>query len=260
MNTLIFDGRSRAKELEITLQEKAKGLSRRPKLVSILIGENKGSELYLSLKQKAAERLDLLLTIKKISAEESVEQLVERIRTLNEDDTVTGIMIQLPFPARFSEKEKQEIISSIKDEKDVDGMKETSMYITPVVLSVLNALGASGNQGRNIAVVGAKGFVGQKLSECLKGYNLIEIDTDSDFKKLQDADVIISASGKIGIIKKEQVKEGVICIDVGAPDAEFDKGVKEKARFFTPVPGGIGPLTISYLMYNLIEAGVANNS
>lgn len=267
---IIFNGKEFAQEKEEKLKKeilvlKKKGIT--PKLVSLIVGDDKASKLFLSLKKKAAEGIGAKIKVRKLHSSAKVSKIINLIDNLNNDDSVRGIMIQLPLPKNFSGREKEKIISSIDLSKDVDGMRDDSPYLAPSVKAVLKALKEASRSdmvlNSNVVVVGTKGFVGKKLIKVLNemDYKVIGVDLETKDlgKKTKDADILISATGNMGLIKADMVKKGAIVIDLGAPkgDVDFDQ-VAKKASFITPVPGGIGPMTISYLLENLIEAAKIN--
>ena len=272
---ILFDGKADAEKVNKDTRYKVQQLKKGrviPKLVSILVGDDPGSVLYLNLKRKSAEEVGVVLEIMKFQGSESVNQLIGEINKLNEDKSVNSIMIQLPLPTNFSKLDRDEIINSIAPEKDVDGLRDDSPFTAPVVRAVLAAL----NQGLvqytkynilntklHIVVVGAKGFEGRKIEKELRILNIelwderLEITgldrKSADFyEKIKSADVIISATGNPGIIKADMVKDNVILIDVGAPKGDIERAAYEKASFVSADRGGIGPVTISYLMENLV--------
>ncbi|MEJ2441505.1 MAG: bifunctional 5,10-methylenetetrahydrofolate dehydrogenase/5,10-methenyltetrahydrofolate cyclohydrolase [Patescibacteria group bacterium] len=265
METHIFKGKKFASLKENKLKEKTNDLKEKgiiPKLISIQIGENKGSSLYLSLKQKAAERIGAILEIKKFSEEDKVEEVINFIKELNKDKKIHGIMVQLPISKKLSERQ-DEIINTISPEKDIDGMSVGGPFLTPTVKAVMLAmedasktLNLSGDE--KVVVLGSKGFVGSRIIKALKksNYSVEGMDIESKDKgKIREADIVVSAIGQPGFIRRDMVKEGVIVIDVGAPKGDVDfEEVSKKASYITPVPGGIGPVTIACLMENLIEA------
>ncbi len=252
----IFDGRQLAIAKEAKLKEevsllKQKGIT--PKLVSIVVGDDPASKLYVSLKKKAAEKVGARLEIKKFQASISVDQLIKLIKDLNNDESVHGVMAQLPLPSNFSKKDRDQIINSILAKKDVDGMGGDSPFLTPVVKAVIEVIRQANKYlptGRetNVSVVGARGFIGKKIVKVLKemGYRIK--------KETLQADILISATGEPELIKKDMVKEGAVVIDVGAPIGDVDKEVHQKASFITPVPGGVGPMTIAGLLANTLRS------
>ena len=201
------------------------------------------------LKKEAAQRVGI---------EFGVRNSIDDIKELNEDEKVYGIMIQMPLPEKIR-SEKFGIINSIDPQKDIDGLGEDSPFLHPTSRAILEVIEeASRDTNLTCVVVGATGMVGRPLVVELKrrGYKVIECNTKTlDLKaETLKGDILISATGKTGIIKSDMVKNGAIVIDVGYPEGDVEKKAKEKASFATPVPGGIGPVTISCLLENLVEA------
>ena len=199
-----------------------------------------------------------------MDAEEIAVRVHEIINTLNSDDNVHGIMIQLPFSTHISSQTKNALIHSIASSKDVDGMTNNSSFPTPVVHAIVDALAEAGKvinplKNRSLKIVGAEGFVGKRLLHTLqkKDWEDIEgldIETKNLTGKTREADVLISVTGVPEIITADMVKEGSVLIDVGAPRGDISKDAYAKASFVSPVPGGVGPVTISSLLENLINA------
>ena len=292
--TVYFDGKKFAVEKEEELKIKVAELKKRgitPKLTSIIVGDDQGSVLYQNLKKKAAERVGAILEIKKLRNEVSKNEIIEVICGINADKKVNGIMVQLPLPKSFSKQDKEIIINAIDKNKDVDGLRIDSPFLHPTSKAVLEVLDYALDIVRlpckvppyKVCVVGATGMVGGPLTkelrimnnelrdksihnrrpgECKRPRNLqFEIlEADSKTQNLSEftrsADVLISCAGVSEIIKKDMVKDGVILIDVGAPVGDVEKNAYEKASFVSPVPGGIGPVTICCLMENLISVFV----
>lgn len=272
MQAIVFDGRAFAKEKEKDLRFKiadrvtAFRLRKRgiiPKLASILVGDNAASELYLNLKKKAAERIGSVVEIHNFSENVKPGEVMSLIKKLNLDNSTHGIMIQLPLP-RSLFLEAKRLIDAIDPEKDVDGMRDDSPFVAPVVKAVIEIVRQSElrfkiDDLRKIVVVGSEGFVGRKLIKELrvngfrvKGY---DIETSNLKHHTVNADILISATGIPDLIRGEMVKDGAVVIDVGSPkgDVNFAE-VSQKASFITPVPGGVGPVTISCLLENLFSA------
>lgn len=251
METLIFNGKAFAQKIEAELKQK--GVS--AKLVSILVGASPASVLFLSLKQKAAERVGAVLEIKKFEVNTLQEEIIHFIEALNSDNSVKGIMIQLPLPGGF---DREQIISSISPEKDIDGMRDDSHFTAPVVMAIWAAITDSKIELKEATIVGANGFVGKKLTAFLikKGYAVHGIDIGSPdlTEKIKQANLLISATGSAGLIKGPMIKNGAVVIDVGSPKGDVERASVERvASFLSPVPGGVGPLTIAYLMANLLQ-------
>lgn len=249
--TIIFDGREYASEKEKSLGIRVLGLKSRgvyPKLASIIIGDDPASVLYVNLKKKAAERIGAELDIYKFREKTSRGEVIALINTLNDDKNVSGIMVQLPLPEKI-QMLKMQIINSIDPQKDVDGLRGNSLYLHPTAKAVMQAIEKSKTNLKNVYIFGEKGMVGSSLVKELKKQNY-KFAFDS-----RDADILISATGHPGLVTADMVKSGAVVIDVGSPIGDVDfESVSKKAGFITPVPGGIGPVTISCLLENLISA------
>ncbi len=261
---VLFDGKSFASKKEKEVKKKIERLRELgvvPKLASILIGDNPASKLYVGLKKKAAERVGAELDIYFLPEKTKVGEIMQLIDSLNTDETVNGIMIQLPLPKVF-EANKEEIVERIDSNKDVDGLKKESLFVHPTSKAVIQILEFAKDEVevsvKKVCVVGSTGMVGAPLVKELKrlGFDVLECDTNTpDIKqKTLEADALISATGVPGLITQDMIKGGAIVIDVGSPkgDVDFDK-IKEVASFVTPVPGGVGPITITSLLENLIS-------
>lgn len=265
MKTIIFDGKAFARKREDELYHAVAKLPKRPTMATIIVGDDPASKLYVRLKKEAAERVGVQMDIYEYPDNISKEALVTNINHLNADKTLHGIMIQLPLPDHMKE-ETDHIVHHISREKDVDGMREDSPFMPATVRAVISILDQAKKHieiapDAYIVVVGAKGEVGSKLVEVLSrsDYEVGGLDKDTDeesfIKETLSARVIISATGSEAIIRGEHVREGTIVIDVGSPkgDVIFDE-VKHKAGFITPVPGGVGPVTVVSLLENLVGA------
>lgn len=260
----IFDGRLFAAEKEVSLGLKVLGLKARgvyPKLASILVGNNPASELYVNLKKKAAERIGAEVDIYFISEKTKLDEIILLIDTLNTDEDVHGIMVQLPLPKPISQF-KDQIIEAIDPKKDVDGLRSNSQFLHPTSKAVVDILKFAEKglevSPKTVCVVGATGMVGTPLVKELRieGYEVVECDSKTaDLKeKTLKGEVLISTTGIPDLINKDMVKKDAIVIDVGSPKGDVEEGVEKKASFMTPVPGGVGPVTISALLENLISA------
>lgn len=257
--TTIFNGKIFAAEKEVVLKEQVVNLKNSgivPRLISILVGDDEGSKIYLNLKKKAAERVGADLEIINLSSDASIKTVKETIEKYNQDNSVNGIMIQLPLPDNLKVNQ-YEIINIINPTKDVDGMREDSQFTTPVVKAVMEIINQSpAKSGSHVLVVGAKGFVGRKLMAELQanGFSVQGLDIDSNLDDMQNIkyDILISVTGQANLIKPDMIRSGSILIDVGSPHGDIAKEAYEKASFVSPVPGGVGPVTIACLMENLM--------
>lgn len=282
----LFNGKDKALERLVELEKKVRELKNKgitPKLVSIMAGEDPGSQLYLSLKKKAAESVGVDFEVIRFRSNATMVRIMAAINKLNGDKSVQGVMIQLPLPGNLrlptSLKLRRtgktgNLINVIDQEKDVDGMRDDSPFIAPVVKAVVCAIKEAGNymapfdklrvnlslkaKPCKVVVVGATGFVGLKIVKVLEemDYDVAGLNSKAKNLKLEikRADVLISATGSENIIKAGMVKLGSILIDVGSPRGDIEKKAYDKASFVSPVPGGIGPLTIYYLIENLVKA------
>ena len=176
-----------------------------------------------------------------------IQNIESRILNLEWGD---GALIQLPV-------EDMSILKQIPIEKDVDGLNEESGFLPAAVVAVERILESRilnlESSKMRIAVVGARGFIGKRLESRIKSqeWDVTGLDKGDDLDRLVDFDVVISATGVAGLIKKEMVKTGMVAIDLGFPKGDFASDVAGKAGFFTPVPGGVGPVTIACLYENL---------
>ena len=258
----IYKGKKRAKEKLQDLSVLAKSLikkGKKPRLVSFVIGDNKEGLIYSAMKKNAAMKIGAVFEVECLQEDAGKTKIIREIKNFNNDDKVDGIMVQLPLPESYSVKEKHEIINSIAKHKDVDGMREDSFFTAPVVKAVMIVLSDSAVGKESLCVVvGGGGFVGKKIIKELKktGFGIVSVNTKTKNikKKTKKADVLISATGRAGLIEKDMVKKGAVVIDLGYPEPDVSKGVYKKASFITPVPEGIGPLTIACLLENCIIA------
>ena len=261
--TTIFAGKDFARELEQKTHIKVKRLVEkgvRPKLVSILVGDDPGSVLYTNLKKQAAQRVGIDFETVRYPAEVPISRLSGKIKELNGDDKVHGIMVQLPLPGKLKSVTEY-LVNQIAPKKDVDGLTNDSPYISATVKAILEILDQSpiaNYLSPKICVVGASGAVGNPLVKELKKRYSDLVGCNSKTRDLgavtKTADVLISAAGVPGLVKADMVKDGAIVIDVGSPKGDVDPVVLTKASFVTPVPGGVGPVTISCLLENLVSA------
>ncbi|MFC1649823.1 tetrahydrofolate dehydrogenase/cyclohydrolase catalytic domain-containing protein [Patescibacteria group bacterium] len=256
---IIFDGKTKAHQIESTLRGRSSGKQSKV-LRSIVVGDQAGAMKYQHMKKAAAERVGASLVIDHFDDDSDFETIKTKILELNTDSQVDGIMIQLPLP-KILKNHTDALIKLIEPQKDVDGMRSDSPYTAPVVKAITIALRKaekSLNQNlkdKKTLVVGSSGFVGKKLVKHLaeNKYAVVGVDDASHIDPYtKTADVIISITGVPDLIGPDQIQEGVILIDVGAPNGDIEKKAYERASYVSPVPGGIGPVTIACLLENLI--------
>lgn len=267
---MILDGKKLAQEKEKRLIRKIADFKAKtgitPKLVSIVVGHNPASRLYLRFKEQSAQKVGI--EFEKIEFPESAkaEEIIRTIQEKNHDERVHGIMIQLPLPDNL----KIEILGSIDPKKDVDCLTSENFnlltsgnprFLPATVKAVLEVIRETGYEirGAHIVVVGVSNIVGKPLAIMLSNMGAIVTTCRSKTTNLgehtQKADLLISATGVPNLIKGNMVKKGAVVIDVGSPRGDVDyKKVKKVASFITPVPGGVGPVTVVCLMENVFTA------
>lgn len=272
MMNKIINGKEIREALKQELQDKINKISESLKLVVIQVGDDPASNIYIKNKKKLCEELGILCEHKKF-LEITEQDLIQEIDNLNNDKTVTGILVQLPLPPEIDETK---IIEKISPLKDVDGLTSQNMgklFTGNKALVPCTALGIIKMleylnidlQGLNVTVVGRSKLVGLPLIALLLNKNCTVTVCHSKTKNLQEktkkADVLIVAVGQKELITKDYVKDDAIVIDVGINryqnklygDCNFNE-LLPKCKYITPVPGGVGPLTVTMLINNIIEA------
>lgn len=253
---------------------KKKGIH--PKLTVILIGDHPASRSYVLGKQKAAEYIGMDSELLQFSSETTEDELLSLIDELNQDDSVNGILVQLPLPTHINE---QRVIEAISPIKDVDGFhpinigkmmtnQETFLPCTPYGILTMLQMNKIDIEGKHAVVIGRSNIVGKPVGQLLLNENATVTYCHSrttNMKELvQAADIVIVAVGRANMIDASYIKEGAVVIDVGinrledgtlTGDVDFDS-VKEKAGYLTPVPKGVGPMTITMLLKNTIKAAL----
>jgi len=266
----ILWGKKLAQEIRKKLAEDVKGLAEKPGLAVLLVGEDEGSKIYVANKEKSANEVGFHSIVKRLPATATEAEVLGIIDAWNADATVHGILVQLPLPQQLNERK---ILQSIRPEKDVDGFHyenigrlqakvEGTIPCTPLgVMVMLQELGLK-LTGKNAVVLGRSNIVGKPMAQLLMDYGQATVTichskTHNIDSFIKDADIIVSAMGVRNILNNEHVKPGAIIIDVGMHRAETGvcgdldyKRLKDKALYITPVPGGVGPMTIAMLMYN----------
>ncbi|HDD4238182.1 TPA: bifunctional methylenetetrahydrofolate dehydrogenase/methenyltetrahydrofolate cyclohydrolase FolD [Staphylococcus aureus] len=273
----ILDGKQIAKDYRQGLQDQVEALKEKgftPKLSVILVGNDGASQSYVRSKKKAAEKIGMISEIVHLEETATEEEVLNELNRLNNDDSVSGILVQVPLPKQVSE---QKILEAINPDKDADGFhpinigklyidEQTFVPCTPLGIMEILKHADIDLEGKNAVVIGRSHIVGQPVSKLLLQKNASVTILHSRSKDmasyLKDADVIVSAVGKPGLVTKDVVKEGAVIIDVGNTpdengklkgDVDYD-AVKEIAGAITPVPGGVGPLTITMVLNNTLLA------
>ncbi len=273
----ILDGKKLAYSIKENLKEEIENLKKRgitPSLSVILVGENKASHKYVSFKEKACKELGIESSVFKFPENTTEEELLGLIYNLNKDKRVNGILVQLPLPKHIDQKK---VLQSIDPLKDVDGftpyclgrlLTDNPLFIPCTPKGVIKMLDAYrvNIEGMHAVMVGRSVIVGKPLSLLLLRKNATVTICHSKTENLghitSKADILCVAIGKERFIKSSMIKEGAVIIDIGINvasngkvigDVDFDE-VSKKARWITPVPGGVGPMTIAMLMENTLQA------
>jgi len=274
----IIDGNKIAQEIRNEVRLKTRELRQQtgiiPGLAVILVGDDPASQVYVGRKARACAEVGFLSREYKLPAETEEKKLLKIIKKLNKDDQIHGILVQLPLPGHIS---TENIIAAIDPDKDVDGfhpynvgglMTGTPLFVPCTPRGIMELIARSGIdlKGKEAVVVGRSNIVGKPMAMLLLAQNATVTMCHSRTKDLPSvtrrADVLIAAIGKPRMITADMVKEGAVVIDVGvnrlesgklAGDVAFDE-VAPKTSAITPVPGGVGPMTIAMLMKNTLDA------
>ncbi len=277
MNNII-DGVAASLELKKNIKKKIEKCGLTPSLAVIMVGDNKASEIYVRNKKKACEMVGIKFT--KIDLPETIseELVINEIKRLNEDVSVNGILVQLPLPNGFDEGK---IINEISPLKDVDGLtyqnvgnlvleNECLVSCTPAGVMELLRMYNVPLKGKDVCIVGRSNLVGKPLIQLLLQNDATVSICHSKSVNIKDytkrADVLIVAAGHPNLITKDMVKDKAVVIDVGinkendslCGDVDF-KEVSKKASLITPVPGGVGPMTVASLLKNVVKAYEVQN-
>ncbi|NTU69587.1 bifunctional 5,10-methylenetetrahydrofolate dehydrogenase/5,10-methenyltetrahydrofolate cyclohydrolase [bacterium] len=271
---IILDGKKLSKQIEATDKKRAHILIEKnivPTLAIILVGEDKASKIYIQKKISAGLRVGVKVNLYHYKEDTKTEEVLAKINDLNIDKSTHGIIVQLPLPEQI---DKQEILEQISPEKDVDGVhplnwgrlaykKHDFIPCTPAaIMEILKEYNIS-IKGKEVLIIGKSEIVGKPLAILLMNEEATLTIAHKGTKDLvahtKNADIIISATGVPGLINSEMIKEGVVLVDVGiirigskvVGDIDFESASK-KAAAITPVPGGIGPVTVSMLLRNVI--------
>ena len=282
----LLDGKKTAALVQEAIAEEVRQIvtkgHRPPHLVAILVGNNGASMTYVNNKVTACERVGFASSVVNLPEDISQEALLEEIEKLNKDNSIDGFIVQLPLPKHINE---QEVLLTVNPDKDADGFHPTNFgrmalgldaFIPATPYGILELLTQYKlpTDGKHVVVIGRSDIVGRPISILLsqKPWNatvtLTHSRTQNLSKLTQEADIIIAALGIPNFLKAEMVKEGAVIIDVGITrvadtsakkgfrivgDVDFEQ-VKHKASYITPVPGGVGPMTIAMLMKNTLNA------
>lgn len=274
---VIIDGKELAKKIRANLKIECEELKKKninSKLAVIMVGEDPASKVYVRNKSKACEDVGIEYEEYLLDVNTTQKELIELIEKLNNDKTINGILLQSPIPSNL---DVNEAFRTISPQKDVDGFnpinvgklvlnQDTFVSCTPYGIMKMFEEYDIDLTGKNVVILGRSNIVGKPLIHCCLNKNATVTSchskTQNIAQKAKEADVLISAIGKANFVTADMVKDGAVVIDVGinrlnngkiTGDVNFES-VKEKASYITPVPGGVGPMTIAMLMNNVIKA------
>ena len=275
---IILDGKQLRDKIFESLKQKLNKMNKKPTLAVVLVGENPASQIYVRNKKKTAEKLGINSISIEYPTNISEKELLNKINELNNDPNVTAILVQLPLPEHIN---KNKIIDAILPQKDVDGLTPYNLgklfsgeepYVYPCtpkgILLLLDEYGIELN-GKNVVVIGRSNLVGKPVAQMLLKQNATVTMCHSHTKNLSQitktADIIVSAVGK-NVIGEKMLKSDCVIVDVGifrdengkiSGDVDFENASKI-AAYISPVPGGVGPMTIASLMLNTVELASKN--
>ena len=273
----IIDGKELAKNIRLKLKDEVielKNADINPKLAVIMVGDDKASKVYVKNKSKACEDVGIEYEEHILPANTKMEELLELIEKLNNDETIHGILVQSPLPKGL---DANEAFRTISPKKDVDGFNPINVgklslnqdcFVSCTPYGIIKMLESYNIEieGAHAVIIGRSNIVGKPLAQCLLNKNATVTICHSRTKNLKEltkqADILIAAIGKAKFVTEDMVKDGATVIDVGINrmddgkllgDTDFEN-IKDKVSYITPVPGGVGPMTIAMLMHNVVKA------
>ena len=278
MTAQIIDGKALSAQLRTEVAQRAAALTAKgtkPGLAVVLVGDNQASQVYVRNKVKACEDVGFHSVLEKYDATMTEAELLARVEALNNDPSIHGILVQLPLPKHIDD---HKVIEAISPLKDVDGFHVASAgalmvgevgfkACTPYgCMKMLESIGMKDLRGKHAVVIGRSNIVGKPMAKMLLAANATVTVCHSGTADLaamtRQADVVVAAVGKVNVLTADMIKPGAVVIDVGmnrnaegklCGDVDYD-GCKEVAGYITPVPGGVGPMTITMLLVNTMEA------
>ncbi|MEK7458918.1 MAG: bifunctional 5,10-methylenetetrahydrofolate dehydrogenase/5,10-methenyltetrahydrofolate cyclohydrolase [Patescibacteria group bacterium] len=271
--TEILNGNVLAKNIREKAAQRIAKLPHPPGLAVLLVGDNAASHLYVSLKEKAAKEVGIYIEKFLFAADVTTQELVDKITELNGRKDIHGVLVQLPLPG---DQDTNAVVAAIDPNKDVDGFHpenrkalaaDTPLLVPPVALAVMRMLQASRAPlaGKHAVIVGNSAIFSEPIVDLMREAGVLATFVESDASalaaKTRVADIIIIAVGQAGFLTRDMVKQGAIVIDVGTNKTADGRVVGDSAPdldghagFMSRVPGGVGPLTVAYLLFNVIKA------
>ena len=272
MTATIMDGKALAEKIRARIKAEVQNLRQKPGLAAIIVGENPASKLYVDMKRKTCDEVGIYSELYKLPDSTTESEVLQLIKKLNANKKIHAILVQLPLPPKLNE---EKILAAVAFEKDVDGFspanigrlmagKEAAVPCTPKGIIRLLEEYKIEIAGKNTVVIGRSKIVGRPTALLLLNRDATVIICHSKTSNLafytRNADIIVVAAGKPKLVTADMIKEGAVVIDVGinrtggklVGDVDFES-VKKKAGYITPVPGGVGPMTVAMLMENTME-------
>ena len=284
---IILDGRKTSNDIKDEIAESVKEIvasgSRAPHLAAVIVGEDGASLTYVGSKVRACERVGFDSTLVKLSETTSEQELLDKVNELNNDQNIDGYIVQLPLPSHI---DSQKILMAVDPAKDVDGFHPTNFgkmalnlptFISATPYGIMELLERYNvdTQGKHTVVIGRSDIVGRPVSILMSRKSnpgnstvtLAHSRTQNIAELTKQADIVISALGSPNFVKADMLKDGVVVVDVGITRVKDDsekgykivgdvdyENVSKKASYITPVPGGVGPMTIAMLLKNTLQA------
>ena len=267
----ILDGKELAQKIRTEIKQEVKACLIRPSLAVIQIGEDEENDIYIKNKEKACSEVGIYFRHFKFDDQTPELSIINKIKELNNDEYVNGIIVKLPIPEKYNEKR---ILNTIINSKDIDGLtdintgrlingKKTLIPCTPLgIITLLKEYGIE-ISGKDICIIGRSKLVGRPLASLLLSEDatvtVCHSKTNDLKSKTLNADIVISAAGVPNLVTADMIKKDAVVVDVGIShvdgklvgDVKFDE-VSKKASYITPVPGGVGPMTIAMLLSNVM--------
>jgi methylenetetrahydrofolate dehydrogenase (NADP+) / methenyltetrahydrofolate cyclohydrolase len=261
MSAILLDGKTEALKIRAELKEEITDSGLKPGLAVILAGADPASLLYVSLKEKAAVEAGIAVFRFNYSADADEREIISKIRELNNDARVNGILVQLPLPQQLN---PNAVIAEIDPAKDADGFhpKNLTGLLSPGIAGPLALIAKTGAElkGKHAVVVGKSSIFTQSFCDALRAQHIhAEPTYPENIELMKQADILVVAIGRAGYVKPEMIKPGAIVIDIGTSKVDgktvgdVAPEAAEIASFLTPVPGGVGPMTVAMLLKNTVE-------
>lgn len=273
MHNKIIDGNLQSEVLRQRIASEVSNMLIKPRLAVVLVGQNPASQIYVKIKMKRSQEVGMETELHAFEESISNEHILSCLEKLNRDPSVHGILVQMPLPAHI---DKSAVLNAISPDKDVDGFSpinvgllysQKPLFVPCTPLGVMHLIKSvrSDISGLNVAVVGRSNIVGRPVAELLLQSDCTVTILHSKTKNIKEicreSDVVVAAAGSPKMITSDYIKPGAIVIDVGITkvasqivgDVDFD-GVIDVVSYITPVPGGVGPMTVAYLLSNTLKA------